>query len=96
MCALEEDGAFRLYGECYQTQNPRSRVEINLKKRESRDHVGMKMTHEWKSFYTNVHLSLHRHVLMSRQLKESLKSKGGNLTYLITVDIMEIRHHGLG
>lgn len=45
---------------------------------ESWDHVGMKMTHQWKSFYANSHLSLHSHVLMSCQLNESLIFKEEN------------------
>lgn len=59
-------------------RSPAVNGEINLKKGESRDHVGMKMTHHWKSFYANVHLSLHSHVLMNCQLKGCLKSKGEN------------------
>lgn len=41
LCALEDDRLlFRLHEECYQWQKPCSNIEINLKKWESRDHVG--------------------------------------------------------
>lgn len=50
-----------------------------VKKWWSWDHVGMKTTHQWESFYAKCLLSLHGRVLTSCQLKERVTSDGEHL-----------------
>lgn len=77
LCSVRSEGeSFRaVWGKLWDCRISAAAGEINLKKWENRDHVGMKMAHEWGSSNADPHLSLGGRALRSCQRKESLRSK---------------------